>query len=174
MEHLASLPALVALQLSHCERLAGHGIAALAACTRLSCLEVNGGRLVVAAVLGAASATPALETASLASAPRGSHQSQQTAQERSFLAPPAPWQAVPQLQWGGPPSKIHTLYIQHCDLADERLAVRVAALLQLRTLLVNNCPHISAGGAHVSALQSDCLRLYRHIAALRPDRRLAD
>lgn len=151
------------LVLHRCDGVAGPGIAALAAsCTRLHTLDWRGSeQLDAVAALDAALALPALQLLNLSSTPpqlsSGGREPKPTL-EPSFLAPPTAKQAT-QPQRGGTPSQLHMLLLQHCHMADEQLAARVASLPQLRTLVLNNCPNLGTGGALVSALKTSCPRL---------------
>lgn len=129
LRRLAALTNLEELVLNRCDGVAGPGIAALAAaCTRLRMLDWRRSEQDVAAALDAVVALPALRVVQLSSTPPQlsvGRREPQPPQEPSFLAPPAPQQAAPHPQPGSPPSRLHSLFVQHCDMGDEQLAARI-------------------------------------------------
>lgn len=159
VQRLSSLQSLESLQFTFCDGIRGHGIAALRA-ARLRALVITGGsHLDVMTALDFAMGLPAIQTLSVAGGPEG--QQPQPPLQPSFLAPQAQQPAfiLPPLQQRAPPSKLNTLYVQHCDITDEQLAARLVTLPQLRTLLLNNCRAVSMSATLVATLKTSCPRL---------------
>lgn len=160
VQRLSSLQRLEVLHLTFCHGIRGHGVAALRACSRLQALVVTvGSHLDVMTALDFAMGLPAIQTLSVAGGPEG-HQPQPALQP-SFLVPQTQQPAMmslPLQRWASP-SKLNTLFVQHCDITDEQLAARLATLPQLRTLLLNNCRAAIMSAALVATLKASCPRL---------------